>query len=354
MNKKALFALAAAVIAAASCGSSDETVLTGKFGTETPSELRVVVGDLDTTVAVQDGVFAFAVPADVTKPGYVMTEVNRLMFIPDGTPLTLDFTGEMPVVVPENAKSLTARLQTIGEWNSNFMAEYSQKMQEFMATGDPDGKGEAYADSAATAYNNYFKNVVEENKDNFLSLNALRNVYYEYETEDLLKIIGEMAPALQENDFIVNLKKNLDAQAKTAEGQMFTDFEVEVEPGKIEKLSDYVGKGKYVLVDFWASWCGPCKREMPNLKNVYEKFKGDQFDMLSVAVWERGNKQASIDTAAVYGMTWNHMVNAESIPTEIYGIQGIPHIILFGPDGTIIKRDLRGEAIGEEIAKYVK
>lgn len=112
-----------------------------------------------------------------------------------------------------------------------------------------------------------------------------------------------------------------------------------------------MGSDVPVLVDFWASWCGPCKAEIPNVKKVWEKYAGKDFDVLSVAVWDE--KQASIDTAAAYGVKWNQIVDAQSLPTEIYGIQGIPHIILFGPDGTILKRDLREEKIEAEVAKYV-
>lgn len=139
----------------------------------------------------------------------------------------------------------------------------------------------------------------------------------------------------------------------TEEGSMFTDFEIEQPDGSIAKLSDYVGKGKYILVDFWASWCGPCKREIPNIKAAYEKYAGDKFDVLSVAVWDKPEDTAK--AAAEHGVTWNQIVNAQKIPTDIYGIEGIPHLILFGPDGTILKRGgvLRGDGLEETLKKYL-
>ena len=86
---------------------------------------------------------------------------------------------------------------------------------------------------------------------------------------------------------------------------------------------------------------------MPNLAAVYETYAGDEFDMLSIAVADR--VEDSREAAAKLGIVWNQIVNAQDIPLDIYGIDAIPHVILFGPDGTILKRNLRGSQIGEAV-----
>jgi hypothetical protein len=88
---------------------------------------------------------------------------------------------------------------------------------------------------------------------------------------------------------------------------------------------------------------------MPNLRSVYNDFAGDQFDMLSVAVWDK--PEDTIEAAKEENIVWNQIINAQQVPTDIYGIEGIPHIILFGPDGTIVKRNLRGENIRKAVAE---
>ena len=119
------------------------------------------------------------------------------------------------------------------------------------------------------------------------------------------------------------------------------------------RFSDYVGKGKYVLVDFWSPWCGPCCAAMPYIKAVYEKYKGEKFDVLSIAVWEREPFEVTYNRMVELEMDWTTINNAKNIPTEIYGIDGIPHLMLIGPDGIILERGLSDTELDEVVSRYV-
>lgn len=197
------------------------------------------------------------------------------------------------------------------------------------------------------------KSVIKKNPSSPVAVVALQEVYSALEANELEEMVGMIKSEVADtNAFIISLKETIASKKATAEGQMFTDFTVlqdPEDPASAVKFSDFVGKGKYVLVDFWASWCGPCKREIPNIAAVYDKYKGDDFDVLSIAVWDKPEDTAK--AAAEHGVVWSQIINAQKIPTDIYGIEGIPHIMLVGPDGIILKRDLRGADIEKAVAE---
>ena len=333
MKKLIISAVAMALVAA--CGTKATTQVSGSVpeGEET---VQIVTADIDTTLTVADGKFSIEVPTKVTSIAYAVAAGRQVAFIADGSKITVDFEdGEAE---SSSKNGVQARFADYQNWNDDFMTEYRESVSKEELSDD---EREEITENAVEKYNEHLLQVIKANKDNVLGLIGISNIELDDDAE-MLALINGLSDELQAEPRVQAMKKSLDASSKTAEGQMFTDFEVDG-----VKFSDFIGKGKYVLVDFWASWCGPCRGEMPNLRSVYEKYHGDKFDMLSVAVWDK--PEDTVKAAEEEKIVWNQIINAQRIPTDIYGIQGIPHIILFGPDGTILKRNLRGEAIGKAV-----
>ena len=229
------------------------------------------------------------------------------------------------------------------------MATWSKEMQQI---ADDTTITEAESDAR---YAEGLLKFYQENKDNAIGPWAFCNylMYKDFSEADIDALLKD-APVEYAQLKRVEKAKNAARQLTvTAEGQKFTDFEVKAEDGAMQKLSDHVGKGKVVVVDFWASWCPPCRAEIPKLQDLKKQY-GDKFDVLGVAVWD--NPDDTRKAIEELNITWPVIIGTGKLtePTDLYGIKGIPHIIVFGPDGTILSRGLTGDDLANKIAEVVK
>lgn len=166
--------------------------------------------------------------------------------------------------------------------------------------------------------------------------------------EALLQQAGDR---LRAEESITKMVARLRRVEATQAGAQFVDFEGVDDANKAVRLSDYVGKGHYVLVDFWASWCGPCRRELAHLKKVRDTYTDKGLVILGTVVWDE--MEDHLKAMKELEITWPQIFN-KTEATELYGIAGIPQIILFDPAGKIVARDLRGEEINKLLDKALQ
>lgn len=355
MKRTVLIAAVAAMAASCGGGSASYT-LTGAVDTLYNGAYAYLMhGDATDSVLVADGTFTFEGRIDTAVMARVVVVKDRKRAV-----------GE--VVLEAGAPTLAIGEQTavcggtplneaLNAYKEKEAALFSECMNTYTALRDDkalsDEERDARIKERYAAFENDYKALNEAffaaNTNNALGVEALLQLAGEKpQFDSLYNVAGEVVRA---DSRVVKEKQRYENLEKTSAGKMFTDFTIchGAADGSAVSLSDYVGRGKYVLVDFWASWCGPCRGEIPNLAEIYKKYKGDRFEIVGVAVWdERADTEKAMTELPI---TWPVVYDAQRIPTDLYGINGIPQIILFGPDGTIVARDLRGAAIGEKVAE---
>ncbi len=253
------------------------------------------------------------------EPGVINYDANNHRIT--GTPMNNDLMeiGDKVKIINEDINREGANVDSILDSYNTMIAMYLTKH-----AGDPMGR-------------DLFK--VQAREFSKSQIDSVLSLYPLYAQDEELKALSEM--------------KGI--QEKTVAGNPYIDISgVDVRTGKEFKLSDVIAKGKPVIVDFWASWCGPCRQEINEYLSKYAKEYKGKVNFIGIAVWERSmddTKGAMRELPISWPVLFADGRGEETCKT--YGIDGIPHIMLIGPDGTILARDIRGEKIKETIDKVL-
>ena len=362
--KKILFSLAVLALVAA-CGQDTVTVKgTVADGAQFPENTLVYLLDgtnvLD-SAAVVNGAFTLKAPANLEKYYTVCADYRNRSprdrswmygLIPEKGTCDLTF-GETPDACTIDGSALNKAYSDFNEKIREYSNEYREKVGAL--ADDAEEEAESIYNDLMEKVKGVSLEAIEKNANNFIAKTALQNIIYDLNLDELKGIVAKCGKFIGEDEGISRIVRCKEAEVATAEGKPFVDFEGKTPEGNPIKLSDIVGKGKWVLADFWASWCGPCMGEIPNIKKTHEALAGDKFTVLGVAVWD-GDNSKSLDRMAEKEMTWPQIfVGEDKGPTDSYGIVGIPTMILFAPDGTIFKRgeELRGAKMMETVRDII-
>ena len=330
---------AATVISACSANAQQNYTVTVPMGPSVNNTMAYLY-DWDANEAVDS---AIVTDATAVFKGHVEDPfMGRIFVNGQRGPFLVVEKGDISVSAQGEPSGTTLNDRFVKE-----MGRFDELKKEYDTLNLSDSVQNARAQAIVAEYEALPETLFKENIDNPLGLFWFMQAAYEMPV-DQLKAQMAQYPRIGNSRVAKETLAALEKRETSGTGHHYIDFTVSYD-GKEQKFSDYVKPGEYTLVDFWASWCGPCMRQAKVIKELYNRYKGKGLNVVGVAVWdEPDNTLAAIKS---HGLEWPNIINAQTIPTDLYGINAIPCILLINPDGIIVSRDKQGEELIEDVEK---
>jgi len=236
--------------------------------------------------------------------------------------------------------------------------------KEFVMNRNPDTSSARYkqllkdyyelSDSSQKVQVESLKQFIKANPGVFTSVFVLNNYATTMDLNELENLYASLSPKYKETKSGRSIASVIEARKITAIGKIAPDFTQPDTIGNAVKLSDF--RGKYVLVDFWASWCGPCRAENPNLVKTFNQYKDKGFTVLGVSLDQPGKKEAWLAAIHKDELTWTQVSDLKFWDNEVavlYGVKAIPANLLLDKEGKIIAKDLRGADLEKKLAEVI-
>ncbi len=331
-------------------------------GTYTNNGVKIYLKDKLTnhridSVVVADGKFSFVGSAEKDALMTIKAkDVNWVTeFFNDGTPVMININDSTLKGSPQNERLAKYSVE------SDIPERELNEMMDRMTEDEMNAKEEEIMVMLTQVQEKQFalaNKIFKEERNSLIPL-AFSEAYFVdngLEAYDQLvqeKVVFASHPYLKKvKDDLEKIFRPKDSPKMAFIGQQFTDLEMPDPEGKLHKISDLVGEGKWVLVDFWASWCGPCRAEMPKVLEAYNKYHAKGFEVIGISLDEK--KEAWVKAIAHINMPWMQVSDLKgwrSAAAPVYKINVIPDNILIDPQGKIIERALRGKSLHYHLQK---
>lgn len=367
-----LLPLIAALVTACGGGrSGKEFTLNGKFADNSQNGKSVYLQSYNSetgkfqpldTVEVANGAFTLTGKADSTAILYITGEglTRPHMFIGELGAIEINFDAQLAPKVkgtPLNdaLQEFTDKKNLTQEKMTQISIRAKKAADDGKLTPELEQELDNKTDSLYNGINEYTYNFVKTNINNAVGQFVFLDRGHSFGLSQLEEIIPLVNSNIKAGPRFKKIEGRLNALQNTAVGKKFTDLKAKTPDGKEIALSNYAGKDKYVLVDFWASWCPPCRKEAPELVKVYNQYKSKGFEIVGVSLdskkeaWEKGIKDLKL--------TWPQISDLKYWDTELgasYGVNSIPHMVLLDKDGTILAKGINAQELSEKLAELLK
>lgn len=365
MKKLLSLAALALMLCVAACQNGGYKITGAVNGSQDGDTVLLTTFNFDTlqTAVIKNGKFVFEGTQDTAQLCYVLwvpsdkeqTSLGAVIALENANiTMKLDTTENVASEVAGTAanEALTAlnkQEQTINEEARSIFAVLSDTIATDEAKAEANQQLEGLQEKATEIYRQF----VATNIKNIVGQNYLVQ-YASFFDDDF--VIEQLAAIPEDafNEQLTSLKETYDLKSATAVGQDFKDIKATTPEGKELSVSEVAASAKVLLIDFWASWCGPCRQEMPNVKATYEKFHNQGFEIIGVSL--DSNAEAWKQAIKDLGITWPQISDLKGWDCEgaaTYTVRAIPATVLI-KDGKIMARDLRGEKLAEKVEELLK